>query len=278
MAYKEPVKGTLLSYRNDIKVLDATVRDGGLVNNFFFTDQFVRDLYETNLKAGVDYMELGYLADKELFDPEKFGKWKFCEEEAIRGVIPANDTNMKLAVMADVGRSNVKRDLPNKKDSILDMVRIATYINTIPTAIEMVEECAAKGYETTVNIMAISKAKESEIDEALALLGKSSANVIYLVDSYGSMYPLETRRLTDKYLSAAAKYGKEIGIHAHNNQQLALLRICKEKYYKRVLAKKNPHLPIPQRLLCWASIIWMQPWAVWDEVLATVRWNCCLAF
>ena len=221
MAYKEPVKGTLLSYRNDIKVLDATVRDGGLVNNFFFTDQFVRDLYETNLKAGVDYMELGYLADKELFDPEKFGKWKFCEEEAIRGVIPANDTNMKLAVMADVGRSNVKRDLPNKKDSILDMVRIATYINTIPTAIEMVEECAAKGYETTVNIMAISKAKESEIDEALALLGKSSANVIYLVDSYGSMYPLETRRLTDKYLSAAAKYGKEIGIHAHNNQQLA---------------------------------------------------------
>ena len=54
MAYKEPVKGTLLSYRNDIKVLDATVRDGGLVNNFFFTDQFVRDLYETNLKAGVD--------------------------------------------------------------------------------------------------------------------------------------------------------------------------------------------------------------------------------
>ena len=77
MAYKEPVKGTLLSYRNDIKVLDATVRDGGLVNNFFFTDQFVRDLYETNLKAGVDYMELGYLADKELFDPEKFGKWKF---------------------------------------------------------------------------------------------------------------------------------------------------------------------------------------------------------
>ena len=37
MAYKEPVKGTLLSYRNDIKVLDATVRDGGLVNNFFFT-------------------------------------------------------------------------------------------------------------------------------------------------------------------------------------------------------------------------------------------------
>lgn len=173
MAYKEPVKGTLLSYRNDIKVLDATVRDGGLVNNFFFTDQFVRDLYETNLKAGVDYMELGYLADKELFDPEKFGKWKFCEEEAIRGVIPANDTNMKLAVMADVGRSNVKRDLPNKKDSILDMVRIATYINTIPTAIEMVEECAAKGYETTVNIMAISKAKESEIDEALALLGKA---------------------------------------------------------------------------------------------------------
>ena len=38
-------QGTLVSYRPDIKVLDCTLRDGGLVNNFAFSDEFVRDLY-----------------------------------------------------------------------------------------------------------------------------------------------------------------------------------------------------------------------------------------
>ena len=81
------IKGTMISYRPDIKVLDATIRDGGLVNNFEFTDDFVRKLYLTNLRAGVDIMEIGYLADPELFEESKFGKWKFCHEDAIRKVL-----------------------------------------------------------------------------------------------------------------------------------------------------------------------------------------------
>ena len=219
---QDAIKGTMISYRPDIKVLDATIRDGGLVNNFEFTDQFVRDLYQANVRAGVDVMEIGYLADPELFDESKFGKWKFCHEEAIREVLEdLLDPGLKLAVMADVGRANVVRDLPDKQDSILDMVRIATYINTIPAAIEMIETCAKKGYQTTVNIMAVSKAQESELAEALDMLGKSSVNVIYLVDSYGSLYPLQMRQLAQRYLEAAETYGKQIGIHAHNNQQLA---------------------------------------------------------
>ena len=69
-------RGNLLSVREDVRVLDATLRDGGLVNSFRFTDEFVKSLYETNVKAGVDYMEFGYKASKDLFDEDKFGKWK----------------------------------------------------------------------------------------------------------------------------------------------------------------------------------------------------------
>ena len=47
-------KGELVSFRPDIKVVDCTLRDGGLVNNFEFTDEFVKDLYEANVAAGVD--------------------------------------------------------------------------------------------------------------------------------------------------------------------------------------------------------------------------------
>lgn len=212
---------TLMSYAPDIKVVDCTLRDGGLVNDFFFTDEFVKELYQANIKAGVDYMEFGYKASKELFDVKKIGKWKFCDDKDIRAVVGDNKTDMKIAVMADVGRCDFRKDILNKKDSPIDLVRIATYINTIPAAIEMIEDCTKKGYETTVNIMAISKSNDADIDAALELLCQSSVGTVYLVDSYGSLYPEQARRLADKYLEVAGKYGKKVGIHAHNNQQLA---------------------------------------------------------
>lgn len=217
----EKKKGSLLSYRPDIKVVDATIRDGGLVNDFRFTDEFIKELYAANAAAGVDYMEFGYKASKDIFDESQFGPWKFCDEDAIRKIVDDNDTDMKISVMADVGRCNYKRDIINRSESVIDLVRIATYINTIPAAIEMIEHCHKLGYETTVNIMAISNAKEAEIDEALELIGNSPVDGIYIVDSYGSLYMEQIEELADKYLEMSEKYNKFIGIHAHNNQQLA---------------------------------------------------------
>lgn len=210
-----------MDYRPDIKVVDATIRDGGLVNNFFFEDQFVKELYEANIKAGVDYMEFGYKASKDLFKREEFGDWKFCDEEDIRRIVGDNDSNLKIAVMADVGRTDFEKDIIPKSESVIDLIRVATYIHQMPAALEMIEYCHKMGYETSCNIMAVSTARESDIDQALELLGKSSVDVIYLVDSYGSLYPEQIRELTHKYQTVADKYGKQIGIHAHNNQQLA---------------------------------------------------------
>lgn len=214
-------KGELVSYRPDIKVVDCTLRDGGIVNDFKFDDEFVKDLYKANIAAGVDYMEFGYKASKEIFNVEDFGKWKFCDEESIREIVGDNDTDLKIAVMADVGRTDYKKDIIPKKDSVIDMIRVATYVNTIPAAIEMINYCADLGYEVTINIMAVSTASEKDLDLALDMLGQSKASVIYLVDSYGSLYPEQIREFAKKYLKVADKYGKSIGIHAHNNQQLA---------------------------------------------------------
>jgi len=157
-------KGRLMTYRPDIKVLDATLRDGGLCNNFDFSDSFVKALYQTNVKAGVDYMEFGYKADPDLFSEDEFGKWKFCKDDDIRAVVGDNNTGLKISVMADVGRCNYERDIIPKSESPIDMVRIATYLHTIPKAMEMIDYCHKQGYETTINIMAISTAKTEDLD------------------------------------------------------------------------------------------------------------------
>lgn len=214
-------KGNLMEVRNDIKVLDATLRDGGLCNNFMFTDKFVLELYQLNLKCGVDYMEFGYRASKNMFPVSDFGKWKFCDEKDIRAIVGDNDTDLKIAVMADVGRCDYKTDFIPRAESVIDMVRVACYIHQIPAAIEMIEYFHELGYETTCNIMAISQASSDQVQQALKMLAASSVDVIYLVDSYGSLYPENASELARTYLAAAEGTEKKIGFHGHNNQNLA---------------------------------------------------------
>lgn len=210
----------LMSYRESIKVVDATLRDGGLVNDFYFTDEFVKNLYNTNIEAGVDYMELGYRASKKVFDESKFGKWKFCSDDHIREIVGDNNSNLKLAIMADIGRHD-KNDFDERVNSPVDLVRVATYLHQMPDAIDMIEDAAKKGYETTCNIMAISNVQETDIKVALEMLGQTPVETIYIVDSFGSIYPEAMARIVEVYKEYADKYGKKLGIHAHNNQQLA---------------------------------------------------------
>ena len=146
-------KGTILSVREDLKVFDCTIRDGGLVNNFYFSDEFVRAHYEMCVASGVDYMEIGKNVSPTLMSEDEYGPWNFCKEEDIRRIVGENKTDLKIAVMSDIGRS-LKEELRPKEQSVVDMIRIATYIHQIPAAIELIEDAHAKGYETTVNIMA----------------------------------------------------------------------------------------------------------------------------
>ena len=223
-------KGSILTVREDIKVFDCTIRDGGLVNNYHFSDAFVKAHYETCVAAGVDYMEIGKNVSPTVMSVDEYGPWNFCKEEDIRRIVGENKTNMKIAVMSDIGRS-LKEELRPKSESVVDMIRIATYIHQIPAAIELIQDAHEKGYETTVNIMAISKSFDDELDEVLAQLAKTPVNVIYIADSFGSFYPEQIKKLTEKYLKVAVDSGKQIGIHAHNNLQLAYANTLESMIY-----------------------------------------------
>ena len=213
---------------NDIKVFDCTIRDGGLVNNFHFTDDFVRGVYNTCVEAGIDYMEIGKNNSPSLMSTEEFGAWNFCKEEDIRRIVGSNDTKLKIAVMSDIGRT-VNSELLPKKDSVVDMIRIATYIHQIDEAIELATQAHEKGYETTINIMAVAKVEEKELDEALEKLSHTVVDVIYIADTFGSYYPNQIAKLAQKYTKVASKVNKQIGIHAHNNIQLAFANTIESK-------------------------------------------------
>jgi len=215
------LKGNLIAVREDVRLLDATVRDGGLCNNSRFSDEFVRALYLANAASGVDYMEFGYKCSRKLFDTEKFGKWKFCADDDIRAIIGDAANGPKVSVMADVGRCDYKEDILPKSESPIDLVRVAAYVHNMPEALAIIEDAAKKGYETSCNIMAISNAQERDLRLALEMLIDSPVEIVYIVDSFGSLYPEEIRRIYDFYYNILGPAGKKLGIHAHNNQQCA---------------------------------------------------------
>ena len=210
-----------VTYRPEIKVLDCTIRDGGLINDHQFDDALVRGVYQACVEAGVDYMEIGYKASKTIVASTKTGAWRYCEEDDIRRIVGDNPTQLKLAIMADAGKCDWRTDILPKDKSVIGMVRVAFYVHQVPEAVEMINDAHQKGYEVSANLMAVSTVQEAALDQALEVLAQTPARTIVVVDSNGALYAEQIELLVKKYLAAIKGTDKQIGIHAHNNLQLA---------------------------------------------------------
>ncbi|QHW33320.1 nucleoid-structuring protein H-NS [Paenibacillus rhizovicinus] len=203
---------------NNCKIVDCTIRDGGLVNNWDFSVEFVQHLYQTLNEAGVDYMEIGYKnSPKLLKGAESAGPWRFLDDDFLRKVIPQK-LNTKLSALVDIGRVDENDILP-REESLLDLIRVACYIQDVEKALELVKVFHDRGYETTLNIMALSNVMENQLLEAFELIEASVVDVVYVVDSYGSLDPKDFDYLISKFQKHLPS--KRLGVHTHNNMQLA---------------------------------------------------------
>jgi len=203
-----------------VNVIDCTIRDGGLMNNSKFPLEVVRAVFEACCQAGIDYCELGYRNSKEMFDPNEFGPWRFCDEKDLQAATEGIDRrDTKVAVMMDAHKSDPDDLLP-ASESVIDLVRVATYVKDQSKAVRLVRAATELGYETTVNVMAISHAHLPDLEEMLDRIEtETEASAVYIVDSFGSLYMDQLHFMVAKYQMHLKT--KSVGIHFHNNQQLA---------------------------------------------------------
>lgn len=209
-------------------ILDCTLRDGGLTNEFNFPELFVTDCIRMLALSRVDYIELGYKANPALYDRADYGKLKFCKDDDITDLITEVIHLMgltgigdlpKFSFMVDVGRFD-REAIADAHLSPFAMSRVACYLNQIDEAIDDVAFFQTKGYETTLNIMAISREGFPDIAQNLKKIRERIPFVtVYVVDSYGALYPDEVQKLVSLYKEELA--GMRVGIHCHNNMQLA---------------------------------------------------------
>lgn len=203
--------------RDNVKILDCTIRDGGLVNNWEFSEQFVADLYQGLSDAGVEYMEIGYKNSPKLLKSDGAGPWRFLDEAFIRDVIPQKGYT-KLSALVDIGRVD-ENDIVPREHSSLDLIRVACYSKDVDKGLDLVRKFHNLGYETSLNIMALSHVLEHELVEALAEIEKSPVDVAYVVDSYGSLNHRDIEYLVGVFKKHLPS--KTLGVHTHNNLQLA---------------------------------------------------------
>ncbi|MCF6280962.1 MAG: aldolase catalytic domain-containing protein [Candidatus Polarisedimenticolaceae bacterium] len=209
-------------FREEIKVLDCTIRDGGLINNYHFTDDLVKATYRAACDSGVDIVELGKkLAESDEYTREKYGRWNFCDDDDLNRVIDAHDSEHRplIAVMYDVGRADIDALQP-REHSPFDMVRTASYVADIDKGLDLCKRSKDQGYLTTINIMACSAVPHADLIEALQQVNETKeVDYLYLVDSYGAFYSEQVTSFLKLYREHAPD--KALGFHAHNNQQLA---------------------------------------------------------
>jgi 4-hydroxy 2-oxovalerate aldolase len=207
--------GLMTDRRRSVKVLDCTIRDGGLCNDWRFDEALVKDTFEALVASGIDCMELGYLTTPGT--PGVAGPWRESRPEDVARV--ARKTKMKLAAMVDVGRVRLE-DLPRQEDSLFDVIRVATYAKDIDEAVELCNAAQELGYETFCNVMAVTTNTPQEVDHFLEVLRASSVQNVVVVDSFGAMYPHHVRYLIRKYKNWL-RPDQAVGVHLHNNQETA---------------------------------------------------------
>ena len=209
--------GLVTDRRRRIKVLDCTIRDGGICNQWQFSEDQVRRTFEALVECGVEYMEVGYRTQDGHFDPSEVGPWRFCSEEDLAKVVEPG--KIKISTMLDIGRVGPD-EIPPCSDSLVDVVRIATYAHQMDEALALLDHSLEQGYETFLNLMAISTLEPRDIDRALEQMAASGVHNVAIVDSFGALFPYHVRYLVHKYMNYLGE-GIKVGVHFHNNQQQA---------------------------------------------------------
>tara|TARA_Y100001954_G_scaffold217573_1_gene249853 strand:- start:1216 stop:2877 length:1662 start_codon:yes stop_codon:yes gene_type:complete len=201
-----------------IKILDCTLRDGGFYTQWDFDTSFVQAYCKAMDNAGVDYLELGY---RSFVKNEFSGAYRYTSEHTLEQIPTLNHS--KIAVMLDSKEftsdpTSVRRLFLPAAQSRVSMVRVATKFKDLPTAIALVREAKAMGYETTINQMAWATLSPQEQDEAVKLIQTAEIDAFYIADSFGGMYPQDIHAGADKL---DGKIPMDWGVHLHNNLELA---------------------------------------------------------
>ncbi|MEA2019452.1 MAG: 3-deoxy-manno-octulosonate cytidylyltransferase [Campylobacterota bacterium] len=200
-----------------ISLLDCTLRDGGYINSWEFSNKYQYSVIKSLIDANIQFIECGYLNEK---IGKKDDSTLYDSIESINSKISTiNALNSKFIIMINIGDYDVEK-LPKRSDVHISGIRLAFHKKDINKAYEIAQKIIDKGYDLFVQPMVSMFYSDIEILNLIAKFNKLNIYAYYIVDSFGSMSRSEFKRL---YYLLDNNLNKNIilGYHGHNNMQLA---------------------------------------------------------
>lgn len=199
----------------DVTLFETTCRDAGYAVDFQFSASQVGRLCTEMEAAGFRYIEVGHglgLGGS----TSKLGKAAATDEAYLEAAGKA----LRLArygcfFIPGVG---TKEQIKTAKSLGIQFLRIGTNVTETAAAQEYVEYAKALGISVFFSFMKAYAVEPKEFAELGARVSGWGADVLYIVDSAGTLLPDQVRAYV---AGLRQETGKTVGIHSHNNLQLA---------------------------------------------------------
>ena len=200
-----------------MKILDCTLRDGGYYTNWDFDRNVTLSYLNSFNSLPVDYLEIGFRSTPvDYYAGEYFYSPDYVLEEA------RELSNKKLAIILnekDV-RAEEAADVLSPCKDLIDLVRIAINPANFERALKFGETVKKLGFDVSFNVMYMSDWHKYKTFQQLIPETEGMLNYLYMVDSFGGVYPEDIKRTMELIRSKA---DVPIGFHGHNNLELALI-------------------------------------------------------
>ena len=177
------------------KLLDCTIRDGGHLIGWNFSEDCVKASYHAAVEAGVDYFEVGYRFQNP--KPE-WGNFAICDDDFLLKLFPSTDA-CALSLMINAGECELNKFRECRSElTPVKLVRVATYPDKLPLAFQLCEGLKQKGYKVFLNLMAISEYEENHYNQIKNWNNKNVLDSICFADSFGSFLPSDITKYKEK--------------------------------------------------------------------------------
>lgn len=204
-----------------MRILETTIRDGSYVIDFKFSVQTTVEIVLALEKFGFELIEIGHGAG---MNASRCG----------RGISIASDEDYMKAVSLVLKKSmwgmffipGVGRfeDIDMAVDYGMNFIRIGVDINKSHESHKYIEYAKKKGLFVSSNLMKSYIVSPEEFAMRAHMSYKAGADIVYLVDSAGSMLPEDIERY---FLTTKEITNVKLGFHGHNNMCLAIANTLK---------------------------------------------------
>lgn len=192
-------------------VLDVTLRDGGYLNGWMFSETHIRRAVQGAINLGADMIELGYLDDRD--GVPVAASWRPEHLKRFSNI----RSKVAIAAMCRPLVEHPEQVIESRKE-LLDLVRIPVDLRNTHLANRLAAICEKHALPISFNLTGLSLYTVKQITEALSGLS-DYASIAYLADSRGALKPQEVK---DILLSLQTVWKGRFGFHAHNSLGLAV--------------------------------------------------------